>query len=91
MSLYWLPVNGTTLDLRRTASQNNWRLLAVSKSSRLEANRWRLESRHSQPLAFNFLGSLLQCRSYDGVVEGLLYRSKRVIPVEDDKTRHAVR
>ena len=89
MSLYWLPVNGTTLDLRRTASQNNLRPLAVSKSSRLEANRWRLESRHSQPLAF--IGSLLQCRSYDGVVEGLLYRSKRVIPVEDDKTRHAVR
>jgi hypothetical protein len=56
-----------------------------------EANRWRLEGRHSQPLAFNFLGSLLQRRSYDGVVEGLLYRSKRVIPVVDDKTRHAVR
>jgi len=32
-----------------------------------------------------------QRRSYDIVVEGLLARSKRVIPVVDDKSRHAMR
>jgi hypothetical protein len=66
-----------------------WR--RATKSSQLDANRWQLGSRHSKPLACNFVGSLPQRRSYDSVKEGLLCRSKRVIPVVDDNSSHAMR
>ena len=56
-----------------------------------EPTRVQSGSRRSQSLAFTSVGSLSQRRSYDIVVEGLLARSKRVIPVVDDKSRHAMR
>jgi hypothetical protein len=90
MPLVSLPISSVRIAKQSAASLHKLQCRSGDRESRrVPGNVGQLSG--SRFRVFNVLASFPQRRSYDSVVEDLLCRSKRHIPIVNDKTRHAMR